>query len=268
MSECIQIGQFEIHVQSEDQLLVSKIETMYQEFLCSSSSYKAPDLIVNIKFTQLIESEDLVSYQKDRLVVKLMNLEIQLDFEARSAAILVSGEKPERQVDTALRYMIAFLAARVGGFLFHGAGIIHEGHGYIFFGPSGSGKTTVSRLSVNDKLMNDDLLLILPDHGRWWVYSTPFTNPGQAKPEQSRCPLKAMFRLVQDKQVNLERISSAIAVGEVIANIPVVTTDQSILQDLVPVSQQILAHVPVFRLHFLPDPSFWIQIDEFFTVKL
>ena len=65
-----------------------------------------------------------------------------------------------------LRVTYALLLIRHGGFLFHSAGMIRNGCGYLFYGHSGSGKTTVSRLSQNHvTLLSDDLVAGPPPAG-------------------------------------------------------------------------------------------------------
>ncbi len=165
-------------------------------------------------------------------------------------------------VEYFLRVITAVRAYEKGGFLFHGAGILHNGLGVIFFGPSGSGKTTVSRLSQADQVLNDDLVLLLPADGRWMVHSTPFWNPTQVKPQPVEMPLNGLFRLVQDKRVFCEKPSLGRALAEVTSNIPVLCTDPQRGPELMNRAQRILETVPVYRLHFLPDLSFWVPVEQ------
>ena len=163
-----------------------------------------------------------------------------------TAQICTRAGHPFEDIDYFLRVAYALLAFRAGGILFHGAGIIHQGKGYLFFGHSGVGKTTVARLSTGDRILNDDLVILMPpiallapeslpclgealtsriNPQAWSIHSTPFWNPTQVKPSQLSVDLAAMFHLVQDQRVYLEPLSRGQALAELVASVPVISTD-------------------------------------------
>lgn len=167
------------------------------------------------------------------------------------------------EVDYFLRVVCALEAFHSGGMLFHAAGILRDGQAYVFFGHSGAGKTTVSRLSGEANVMNDDLLLLHPEKGAWAVYSTPFFNPTQVAPRGNRnAPLARMFQLVQNREVYLENASPGQTLAELIASIPVISTDPRRTLELIARCQVMMAQVPVYRLHFRKDDTFWKAIEE------
>jgi len=166
-------------------------------------------------------------------------------------------------LDYYVRVACAVLAFQAGGLLFHAAGIVRGGLGYVFFGYSGSGKTTVSRLSPHDVVLNDDLVLLMPADRGWTVQSTPFWNPSQVRPAGAlAAPLAGLFHLVQDKQVYLETLYAAQAVAEVIASVPVIAADPSRTSQLLERGRRLIHAAPVYNLHFLPDPSFWPVVEQ------
>ncbi|MCI0521387.1 MAG: hypothetical protein L0Z70_14160 [Chloroflexi bacterium] len=172
----------------------------------------------------------------------------------------------ERGAEEGLEYFMraayALLAFEAGGLLFHGAGIVRGGRAFIFFGASGCGKTTVARLSLQEAILNDDLLLLMPEENRWRVYATPFWNPTQARPRAASAPLAGLFRLEQDKQVYLAALSRGQALAELVASAPVISADAGRSAALMQRAAGLLAGVPVYRLHFLPDTSFWSLVVE------
>jgi hypothetical protein len=169
----------------------------------------------------------------------------------------LSSQQPAEDIEYFLRVAYALLAFQAGGVMLHAAGILRTGKAYLFFGHSGSGKTTVSRLSTDDMVLNDDLIILMPNRAGWKVFGTPFWNPTQVKPTPQQAPLAGLFRLVQDRQVYLEKISASTALAELIANVPVIPADLSRTPELIERLKDILVTTPVQRLHFLPDPSFW-----------
>ena len=188
--------------------------------------------------------------------------EAQLDLASCRGQLQLATQPAIDEVDYCLRVIYALLLFEAGGFLFHGAGIVRGGEAYVFFGHSGSGKTTVARLSIGDQVLNDDLVAIIPEDGGWVVHATPFWNPTQVQPAPNRATLTAFYRLVQDKQVYLEAISEAAAQAEVLTCIPIVTTDPRRNLTILTRLAEILKVAPCYRLHFLPDASFWDVIFD------
>ena len=166
------------------------------------------------------------------------------------------------EVDYFVRVAYALLAFRAGGLLLHGAGIVRHGRAYLFFGHSGSGKTTVARNSPNDLVLNDDLVLLLPQDDRWLVYSTPFWNPSQVRHAGAQwAPLAALFRLVQNRQVYVEKMRRGQAIAELIASVPIIPSDPVRDEELIDRVQHLARASPPRRLHFLPDDSFWRVVE-------
>ena len=181
-----------------------------------------------------------------------------LDLIAQRAHLAVIAPHPFEPIDYFVRAALALLAFEAGGLLLHAAGLAWRGNGYAFFGYSGSGKTTVARVSSDAQVLNDDLVVLLPDASRWNIHATPFSNPTQVTSAGPRfAPLAALFRLVQDRRVFVEPIAPAAAMAEVIACCPVVSADPDRALALLALAEHLVRKVPVQRLHFLPDPSFW-----------
>jgi hypothetical protein len=174
----------------------------------------------------------------------------------------VIAPHPFGPVDYFVRSAVALLAFEAGGLLFHAAGLVRRGNGYAFFGYSGSGKTTVARISSDALILNDDLVVLLPDALQWSIHATPFSSPmkGIAVGPQHAL-LQALYRLVQDRHVYLEPIDLSVAMAEVIASSPIVSADPDRALALLARAEHLVNAVPVQRLHFLPDPSFWAVIQ-------
>ncbi len=192
-----------------------------------------------------------------------------IDEAGGQAKLSLYTNLPVEAAEYFIRIAYALLLFRSGGIMFHAAGIVHKGHACLFYGHSGSGKTTVSRLSPQDLVLNDDLVMLTPALGEeniWTVHATPFWNPTQVHPCKSRASLAGMFHLVQDKQVYLEKMKSGQALAEVIASTPVIPTDPARNHQLAQIILKILASTPNYHLHFLPDDSFWSVIEQAFTI--
>ena len=163
-----------------------------------------------------------------------------------------------------LRSAYALLLVDHGGFLFHSAGMIRHGRGYLFYGHSGSGKTTVSRLSRGTAtLLSDDLVAVRAHSGVWHAHGTPFWGELGDHPKTSaRAPLRAIFGLVKDRDVRAEPLSAALAVADLVSSVPVTSTEAPVSQRLIGLCADLATRVPCYHLHFTPDDSFWRVVDE------
>ena len=157
-----------------------------------------------------------------------------------------------------LRVVLAVQAFARGGMLFHTAGIVHGGQGYAFFGVSGSGKTTAAHFSAPDPVLNDDLVLLWPAADGWAMYATPF---GRRRGEARVAPLRALLRLVKDQGVFLAPMPVSRALGELVANTPVLSAGTLWLPEVLARWEALLSAVPVYALHFRRDATFWEVID-------
>ena len=161
-----------------------------------------------------------------------------------------------------IRTAFALRAFDRGALLFHAAGIVHRTAAYAFFGRSGSGKTTVARLSAGKPVLSDDLLLLRPAGTIWEAWATPFGR--RRAPEVRSAPLRALLCLVQSPEARLEPMSQGAALGELVANSPVVNADLRRVARLLGRWEAILRAAPAHFLHFRKSATFWEVIDAHF----
>jgi hypothetical protein len=185
-----------------------------------------------------------------------------LDFARGEARVtLDSGAAPAR-LEYLLRTIYAYLALRECGLLIHSAGLCSDSDAYLFMGQSGSGKSTVTSLSPSALALSDDLVLIKPSHDGWQAYSTPFWNAASLnRPTGSGSGrVVGCYKLIQSRSVRAERLPTAAAVAELIANCPVVNADPTCLPDLLARCRSLAQTIPIYALHFRKDASFWEAI--------
>jgi hypothetical protein len=178
----------------------------------------------------------------------------------------VTEEDPrafDRSMENFLRIVYAHAVIPSGGFLLHSAGLVRDGRAYLFFGPSGSGKTTVTTLSPEALVLSDDLTMILRSGtGEYRACSVPFRGLFAPRPESDESwPVAGFFRLIQASEDRLEPVRGARAIGELVGSLPFVTERSEIAGDVIDTIAAAASRVPVFRLHFRKDRTFWRLIE-------
>jgi hypothetical protein len=236
---------------------IESVLNHYSEFYINEDD----QILLQIE-VEIIESDSLsnnIEFRSniDDIHFKMPPWQGTIDFNQGTGHLYIASSHTFEMLDYVLRIAYAYLAYRVGGFLFHAAGVIHDHQGYLFYGPSGSGKTTIARLSSGDVILNDDLVFVNRSSLGWQVYSTPFTNQTQVPPTRSVAHIDAIFRLIQDRKVFLEEMKLSHIVADLLGNIPIIPGIIQSLPGLYNIVTGFASTIPAYRLHFLPEPSFW-----------
>lgn len=256
------IAGLRVSVSCQPKTLNSKLRARYRKFLTHAEAQVEAQvqLVGDLRPHPLLGRGTL--FEGERVRFSAPGFQGGIDPKRGTASLQLSSASPIEEVDYFIRVIYALLAFGAGGMLFHSAGIVREGQAFLFFGPSGSGKTTVSRLSSDYLTLNDDLLVLLPLGDGWQVYGTPFWNPSQTRPSSQHAPLAGLFRLVQDKDVYLKKMSKSRALAELAGSVPVIPLSGRLLPPLLERLAGLANAIPIYHLHFLPDDSFWEVIRE------
>lgn len=258
-SVTISIGGLAIGVSVSDAALADRVQARYRAF---SIDHPAPFVTsVQARPSATTLTEYPIEFHAGVLRFTHSHCHGYIDVAGQRAELTTTTAQPLNDVEYFLRAAVAVLAFDSGGLMLHAAGLDYAGRGYAFFGHSGSGKTTVSRVSKQARVLNDDLVVLRPADTGWTMHATPFSNPTQFAPTGPHAvPLSRLLRLVQARQVRLETLPTALAVAEVIASIPIVPLDPDRRAALLARLEQLIRQVPTSRLHFLPDDSFWPSV--------
>ncbi len=256
----IEIANIPIVVFIRDQVLGSRMSARYKDFASElKPEFKVTVHTLPVPVSPNFMAEVVFHYdgEGNQLTFELPGFYGNVDLDSNTANLFTSSSRVIETTDYLLRVIFALLIFKKGGVLFHGAGIVRNGLTFLFFGHSGSGKSTVARYSPHDTVLNDDLVVLMPREEGWTVFATPFWNPTQVRPVHACAPLHGLYRLVQDKQVFLEPLGTGYALAELISNVPVIPDNPYLNMELFIRGRELLDKVPAYRLHFLPDDSFW-----------
>jgi hypothetical protein len=183
----------------------------------------------------------------------------------RGAIVLGTGpyEPEPRAVENYVRCAVAWCAAESGGALVHGASAVRGGKGYLFFGESGAGKSTLSEVNRRARVVSDDLSLLLPrEDGGLDLVGSPFRGTYEGgEPVVGRFPLAAGFRIVKAEAAAVRTAPRPIVFGQLVGNLTFVAEAFPERADLFERVERAFAKIPLHRLEFRKDDSYWDAID-------
>jgi hypothetical protein len=175
--------------------------------------------------------------------------------------------RPLGETENFLRVLYAWLCVEQSALLIHAAGIIRNNRGYVFFGPSGNGKTTISRLSMEDTVLSDDLVIVKKQNAAWRVFGVPFRGDFPEAPRtNATAELAGIFALAKDDQHYLVPLSPVEAVARLAACVPFVMAQPNVAHRVIEICSDLVRCVPAQTLHFARDNEFWKVIDGFTKV--
>ncbi len=155
-------------------------------------------------------------------------------------------------------------------FLFHGCGVVVRGQGYLFTGPSGAGKTTVAKLAGTRMVLNDEAVLLRDGGSKFWLGGTPLLG-GLNRRANGWHRLRAVLMLEHGQEVRLRPLSRGEAYRRFLAQLfdtaplipPWVDREGlSFLEAKADFSAWAVRAVPMYKLRFKPDDSFWPLVEQ------
>jgi len=138
--------------------------------------------------------------------------------------------------------------------IIHGAGIVTDGHGYVFFGPSGIGKTTISRLWVRRgaKLLNDDRVALYKDASGWRIAGTPWHGEEPVVcPDDA--PLRGIVRLRQSPTTRMRPLSAVEGLSELLSCALIPFFSKSGIESAMDLMSGMVEDVPFVELALRPE---------------
>ena len=186
-----------------------------------------------------------------------------LDLKARRGKAIFEKAMGPFAVESFLRISYSFLAVEHGGLLLHSAGVLRDGHAYIFPGQSGTGKSTIASLATaRETVLSDEMVVIRKRGEGYLVYSTPFygTNPSAGR--NIAAPLRAAFLPVKDQAVYLKEARPAQVLSKLLASVLFFGQEPALSRRLMDIGADVAARVPFYEMHFRRDGSFWECIAE------
>lgn len=260
---CLDIGGviFEIVVPPEVRL--TPLLTRYDSFLSQAAVEWQVELLYAPNSTQT--EPPWITHDGAVTHFQVMGHQGWIDLAARRACVTIASETATYSalVRTLSFVCMQELPRRQEGLLLHGAGIVIDGQGLVFFGASGQGKSTVARLAQGqgDVLTDETVIVRLTPAGPtllstpFWGLSTPVEQTQQN--QRVEVPLHALYSLIHAPEFTLTPLSPARAVMELLTSEKVATERVSSASAWLAMAGQLVQQVPLYQLRFRPTIELW-----------
>lgn len=182
----------------------------------------------------------------------------------RAGITLTDGEPADRIVENVVRYLVARLCVKAGGFALHGAGVLHDGRAHVFVGPSRSGKTTVVSLSPGGTSLGDDFSVVIRVRQDWRTTAVPFDNSERAPsdPPAGLFPVAAIWRLLQAPETAIDKLGAAQATASLMGCTAFPWAMPDLAEGLLEHSGAFVAGAVFGHLRFTKTSEFWSLIEK------
>ncbi len=245
----------------------SLIKDHYNNFLSDKEPSLHVDITVKpVETPSILDSSDEVAIRhnvnKDRIYINGLMGDIEGYLDLLTGKVKGTTIRVAFRFDALIRVIYSLWLVKSSGFLLHAAGVKDNDGAYVFFGVSGSGKTTIARLSEEKTILSDELIAIRSFNGSYQVYGTPFMGEFAGGGINTKADLRHIFLLKKDDKNSLSLINQKQSIKELFQCIVFFGERADLLNILFNLCTDMAEKVPFYKLHFLPDRSFWDCIKE------
>jgi hypothetical protein len=171
--------------------------------------------------------------------------------ECRKGKLRITIRVVDAQVVSgAMGLFLTYMLAQNNGLLLHAAGLVLDGHAYVFIGPSGAGKSTVAQNARNSICFHDDKVAVRKIGRSWWACGVPLLSSWYQTGRNLAMPLDSLYLLRKSnyvKNVTVQMIKALEGIGDQLIIFP---NQYRLTSKVAQTALDLVAHVPCFDLYF------------------
>lgn len=219
-------------------------------------------MVNGIEPTRHLLEKSIGTWHKNSYLIDDNGFVAILDYLNGRGKLTINEFMTIQKINFCLIQILSLSVLKKGGLLIHAAGLVKQAKAYIFLGHSGSGKSTVAGLLSGLRVLNDDIIGILPDELGWYAYPTPFWHAKQIRPSAQTEPVivSGIYQLLKDTKVEIVKLSLAQSIAVITCSTSILANNPDLARQVMDVSSRITQTIPVFDLHFRKDNTFWSVI--------
>lgn len=153
--------------------------------------------------------------------------------------------------------LMMHMLSKKRGIIVHASGMEINGEGVLFMGKSGAGKSTITNIFLtdgNNKVLNDDRIIIRNINNQFLIYGTPWHGDIKECSGQ-KTPLKKIYFIKHGKENRVRELTSIEKVSRLIVFGFTTLWDKEGMRFSLDFCSKISEAVPMYELEFLPDES-------------
>ncbi len=269
-STVVEIAGLTIRIRTESLELIESAKKRYKKFLSFTNNFFLNldvHLSTCVHFPNPNGTEDFFNdqvFQNDKCLVRSNYFTGYIEKNTNIGKVICDDASPLSWLEHFLRITYAILALQKGYLLFHGAALVKDGMGYIFFGPSGCGKSTVTELSNVCTVLGDDLIVIKKKDNHFRAYATPFNSEENTgfQITNTNAPIIGLYRLKQSDTTFIKEMNPAHILAELLMSVPSVNKNIYASSPAIDLCTQIIDTIPCYEMYFTRNNKFWKLINK------
>jgi hypothetical protein len=148
-----------------------------------------------------------------------------------------------------LKLLLSDAVISLGGVMLHASGVSYNNSGYLFTGPSGAGKTTIACALKDAFIINDEVMILLPDADGITGHSSPFGSGTYNAHKPFSIPVGRLYNLKKSTRTRMDVSDRRAVVMSVLSGIFTFPTTGRRAEMLMQNVDFLLAHVQCATLY-------------------
>lgn len=255
------VGEHVWQVTSASVSALKIFEKIYSSFFrCEATEFHLSIELSNNYGLPFQDYKVTISQQGDTVIFKRADYLLEIDNQYRSASLKFHDELALKHA--MMNLYSAFIVHHNWGLLIHSSCAVDHGQAHLFSGHSGAGKSTAARLSAPRQLLSDEATILKVTDQGITVFDSPFRSELPDAGGQITAPLTSIQLLHQALSNQRVLLKKGEGLTELIDKVFYWSYKKEETIKIMRLLQILINQVPVYRLHFQKNNSFWELISH------